>query len=282
MRAAGVGDDELVEQIDIGGPAMIRAAAKNHARVRRGHLPRPVPRDHRGARRPARRELCRRCGGAWPGPPSSAPPRYDGAIADWLDRADEDEFPERDPHELPQAARALATARTPTSGPPSTPSGRRAPTCWRASEQLHGKELSFNNLLDLDAARGLLAEFELPACVIVKHNNPCGVAISSDVRTAYERARDCDPVSAYGGVIVVNRPVDARARRAARRHLRRGAVHPRLRRGGPRRPHAQAQHAHPAERRRGGGRTRASAICDGWWAACWCRTATPRARTAGA
>ncbi len=76
-------------------------------------------------------------------------------------------------------------------------------------EHLHGKPLSFNNLYDMDAARAMLAEFELPACVIVKHNNPCGVAIAGDVGTAYEAARDCDPVSAYGGVVVVNRPVDA-------------------------------------------------------------------------
>jgi phosphoribosylaminoimidazolecarboxamide formyltransferase/IMP cyclohydrolase len=75
-------------------------------------------------------------------------------------------------------------------------------------EKLHGKDLSFNNLYDLEAARALLAEFSLPACVIVKHNNPCGVAVAENVRVAYERARDCDPVSAYGGVIVVNRPVD--------------------------------------------------------------------------
>jgi phosphoribosylaminoimidazolecarboxamide formyltransferase/IMP cyclohydrolase len=76
------------------------------------------------------------------------------------------------------------------------------------TEQLHGKELSFNNLFDLDAGLALLAEFELPACVIIKHNNPCGAAVAGDVTTAYRRARDCDPVSAYGGVVVVNRPVD--------------------------------------------------------------------------
>ena len=75
--------------------------------------------------------------------------------------------------------------------------------------KLHGKDLSFNNLLDLDSARNLLAEFSVPACVVMKHNNPCGVAVASDVLTAYTRARDCDPVSAYGGVIVVNRPVTA-------------------------------------------------------------------------
>src|SRR6202042_2363726 len=77
--------------------------------------------------------------------------------------------------------------------------------------QLHGKELSFNNLLDLGSARELVEEFDGPACAIVKHNNPCGCAVADDVRTAYERAFACDPQSAYGGVIAVNRRVDAAA-----------------------------------------------------------------------
>ena len=75
--------------------------------------------------------------------------------------------------------------------------------------QLHGKELSYNNLLDLDAARALARDFgERPACVIVKHNNPCGAAVGSDALDAYRRAFACDPVSAFGGIIVLNRPVD--------------------------------------------------------------------------
>ena len=78
-------------------------------------------------------------------------------------------------------------------------------------EQLHGKELSFNNLLDLNSARELVEEFDRPACTIVKHNNPCGCAVGEDVREAYERAFACDPESAYGGVIAVNRRVDAAA-----------------------------------------------------------------------
>ena len=75
-------------------------------------------------------------------------------------------------------------------------------------EQLHGKELSFNNLLDLSSARELVEEFDEPACAIVKHNNPCGCAIGASGREAYERAFACDPQSAYGGVIAVNRPID--------------------------------------------------------------------------
>ncbi len=80
--------------------------------------------------------------------------------------------------------------------------------------QLHGKELSFNNLLDLSSARELVEEFDEPACAIVKHNNPCGCAVADDGQTAYERAFACDPQSAYGGVIAVNRPVDASFARA--------------------------------------------------------------------
>jgi phosphoribosylaminoimidazolecarboxamide formyltransferase/IMP cyclohydrolase len=75
-------------------------------------------------------------------------------------------------------------------------------------EQLHGKELSFNNLLDLSSARELVEDFEGPACVIVKHNNPCGCALGESAQAAYERAFACDPESAYGGVIAVNRRVD--------------------------------------------------------------------------
>src|SRR5205823_7138148 len=74
--------------------------------------------------------------------------------------------------------------------------------------QLGGRELSFNNLLDLDAGRLLLAEFQIPACVIIKHNNPCGVAVGTSPLEAYQRAFACDPMSAFGGVICINRRVD--------------------------------------------------------------------------
>src|SRR5262249_9732831 len=74
--------------------------------------------------------------------------------------------------------------------------------------KLHGRALSFNNVLDLDSARGLLYEFEGPAAVIVKHNNPCGVGIADSVAEAYEKALACDPLSAFGGVIALNEPID--------------------------------------------------------------------------
>ncbi|HWN73744.1 MAG TPA: bifunctional phosphoribosylaminoimidazolecarboxamide formyltransferase/IMP cyclohydrolase, partial [Solirubrobacterales bacterium] len=84
--------------------------------------------------------------------------------------------------------------------------GLRSHILSRCSK-LHGRALSFNNVLDLDSARALVSDFEQPACVIVKHNNPCGVAIGADALEAYLKALACDPVSAYGGVIALNRPI---------------------------------------------------------------------------
>ncbi len=205
VQRRGVSDDELIEQIDIGGPAMIRAAAKNHARV--GVVTSPEQYSEvLGELAAGEGELSPALRRTLAGVAYQRTARYDAAIANWFAEGVE-EFPETillgfDKHlevsygENPHQRGAYYTER-----------GARTHLLGRV-EQLHGKALSFNNLYDLDAARGLLAEFELPACVIVKHNNPCGVAIAGDVGGAYTRARDCDPVSAYGGVIVVNRPVD--------------------------------------------------------------------------
>ena len=133
--------------------------------------------------------------------------RYDAAISRWFSTEYED-FPEHlavayekvldlsygeNPH---QRAALYADA------------GARSHILSRVSK-LHGKALSFNNVLDLDSARGLVDDFEQPACVIVKHNNPCGVAIGADALEAYLKALACDPVSAYGGVIAFNRPVSS-------------------------------------------------------------------------
>jgi phosphoribosylaminoimidazolecarboxamide formyltransferase / IMP cyclohydrolase len=196
---------EVVEQIDVGGPALIRAAAKNHARV--GVVTSPgqyaeVLDELRGGGELSdglRRRLAAAAFAHTAG--------YDAAIAAWFAEADDD-FPdtlvgifdrqrELSYGENPHQRAAYYAER-----------GARRHLLSR-TEQLHGRALSFNNLLDLDAGLALLAEFELPACVIVKHNNPCGTAVGGDVAGAYERARDCDPVSAYGGVVVVNRPVEA-------------------------------------------------------------------------
>jgi len=197
-------DEEVVEMIDIGGPAMLRGAAKNFARVA------PVCRPEQYA--PLLEELradgklsfeTRRRLAAEAFAASAA---YEAAIAAWF--AAGEPVPDRltlsfgkeldlaygeNPHQ-----RAAYYAE----------SGRRRHLLSRV-EQLHGKELSFNNLGDLSAARLLVEEFELPACVIVKHANPCGVALATTIEEAYERALASDPVSAYGGVVVVNRPVSA-------------------------------------------------------------------------
>jgi phosphoribosylaminoimidazolecarboxamide formyltransferase / IMP cyclohydrolase len=199
-------DTEIIEQIDVGGPAMIRAAAKNHARV--GVVTSPdqyadVLDELRARDGELSPELRRRLAGA----AFQRTAGYDAAIAAWLVEG-VDEFPDayvgvfdKQRHlsygENPHQRAAYYAER-----------GARRHLLSR-TEQLHGRELSFNNLYDLDAGLGLLSEFELPACVIIKHNNPCGAAVASDVATAYQRARDCDPVSAYGGVVVVNRTVDA-------------------------------------------------------------------------
>jgi phosphoribosylaminoimidazolecarboxamide formyltransferase/IMP cyclohydrolase len=128
---------------------------------------------------------------------------YEAAIAGWF--LEPEGFPDAF---LPVFTRELAwrTARTRTSARRTTRRSVRGGTFSRV-EQLHGRELSFNNLNDLSAARLLTREFELPACVIVKHANPCGVAVSGSIEQAYERALAADPVSAYGGVVVLNRPV---------------------------------------------------------------------------
>jgi phosphoribosylaminoimidazolecarboxamide formyltransferase / IMP cyclohydrolase len=200
-------DAEIVENIDIGGPTMIRAAAKNHAYA--AVLVDPVDyapvlaelRESDGHLSMAVRE--RLAGKAY-----ACTARYDAAISTWFaERADED-FP---------AQRAYAYEKKADLRYGENPHQRAAyyaeagaPTHLLAGvTQLHGKELSFNNLLDLSSARQLVEDFSEPACAIVKHNNPCGCALGRTAEDAYERAFASDPVSAYGGVIALNRPIDA-------------------------------------------------------------------------
>jgi phosphoribosylaminoimidazolecarboxamide formyltransferase/IMP cyclohydrolase len=205
VQRRGVGDAELIEQIDIGGPAMIRAAAKNHGRVgvvtSADQYPDVLEELRSGGELSA--GLRRRLAAA----AFQRTARYDATIAAWFAEG-EDAFPDAILIGLDKQ-RELSYGENPHQRAAYYAERGARTHLLARSEQVHGKALSFNNLLDLDAARNLLAEFQLPACVIVKHNNPCGVAVAGDVTTAYRRARDCDPVSAYGGVIVVNRPVDA-------------------------------------------------------------------------
>jgi phosphoribosylaminoimidazolecarboxamide formyltransferase / IMP cyclohydrolase len=198
-----VREEDAVEMIDIGGPAMLRAAAKNFLHVApvcsRARY-RPVLDELRldgGLSVETRRELAAEA--------FAHTAAYEASIAGWF--ADRETFPprlilslERD-RDLPYGEnphqRAAYYAEV----------GVRRHLLSRV-EQLSGKELSFNNLADLDAARAILREFELPACAIVKHANPCGVGLAAEIEDAYVKAHAADPVSAYGGVVAVNRRVD--------------------------------------------------------------------------
>jgi phosphoribosylaminoimidazolecarboxamide formyltransferase/IMP cyclohydrolase len=199
-------EDEIIENIDIGGPTMIRAAAKNApfaaVVVDPGDYERLLTELGESDGRlslETRSELAAKA--------FACTARYDAAISTWFAARTEEGFPKQwanayekvtdlrygeNPH---QRAAFYAEAGSPTH-------------LLDGVEQLHGKELSFNNLLDLSSARELVEDFEQPACAIVKHNNPCGCAIAGSGQAAYERAFACDPQSAYGGVIAVNRRVD--------------------------------------------------------------------------
>jgi phosphoribosylaminoimidazolecarboxamide formyltransferase / IMP cyclohydrolase len=199
----GVREEEAVEMIDIGGPSMLRGAAKNFAHVA------PVCRPERyesvlAELRERGRDLSTATRRSLAAEAFATTAAYEAAIARWF--GDVEAFPD-----------TLATAFTKEldlrygENPHQRAAyyadqGARVHLLSRV-EQLHGKELSLINLLDLSTARLLLREFALPACVIVKHANPCGVAVAGTPDEAYERALACDPVSAFGMVCAFNRPV---------------------------------------------------------------------------
>jgi phosphoribosylaminoimidazolecarboxamide formyltransferase/IMP cyclohydrolase len=205
-RARGGDFDECLENIDIGGPALIRAAAKNHDGVAVVTDPGDYAAilaemaAHDGATTLAlRRKLA--------GLAFARTAAYDADVSAWFAKLEGEKFPPvvavagtlkeklrygENPHQA--AAFYLSAAKRPGIA---------------TTTQLQGKELSFNNLNDTDAAYECVAEFEPPAVAIIKHANPCGVATGSDLRDAYQKALACDPVSAFGGIIAVNRPLDA-------------------------------------------------------------------------
>jgi phosphoribosylaminoimidazolecarboxamide formyltransferase/IMP cyclohydrolase len=209
--ARGAPFDEVIENIDIGGPAMIRSAAKNHERVAVVVDPADYAAvlaelDESGEVSDGTRfRLARKA--------FAHTASYDGAIASHLGRIDAPgaalaDFPET-LHVSGLRARALRYGENPHQKAAFYAlEGTAGPSLARA-QVLQGKELSYNNLLDLDAAMRICAEFSAPAAVIVKHNNPCGAAVAdAGVAEAYRRARETDPVSAFGGIVAVNRPVD--------------------------------------------------------------------------
>jgi phosphoribosylaminoimidazolecarboxamide formyltransferase/IMP cyclohydrolase len=221
--ARGASVAEAVENIDIGGPTMVRAAAKNFRSLSVVVDPADYPVLLEQLDRPGGPDLATRLFLAQKAFKHTA--HYEAAIAAWFARVEErdaelavaaaadEDFPYRlamtfekvqdlrygeNPHQraafysdLGSTLRSVAAAR-----------------------KLQGKELSFNNILDLDAAWRLATELEPPACVIIKHTNPCGTAVGSSLREAFERARECDPVSAFGGIVAFNRRLDGQAAHA--------------------------------------------------------------------
>ncbi len=204
--------DDIVENIDIGGPAMVRSAAKNHARVAVVVDPRDY--DRVIAAIEAGGDLTFRERQTLAAKAYAHTAGYDAAIAEYMTSLADDGS--RDP--LPgtlamtyERAYALRYGENPhQSGAFYVQPDAASGTIARAeSVGAGGKELSFNNLVDVDAALEAVREFTDPACVVVKHTNPCGVAVAHDAREAYRLARDADPVSAFGGIVALNRPVDA-------------------------------------------------------------------------
>jgi len=201
----GVSDAEVLEAIDVGGPTMLRAAAKNFAFTAVVVAPASYDailqelRDADGRLSLGTRESLAAEAFAYTA-------RFDFAVARWFAEK-QDDFPPvlmgayekvvdlpygENPHQ-----RAAYYART----------GVRMHALSMV-RQHGGRDLGFNNVLDLDAGRMLLGEFEVPACAIIKHGNPCGCAVAGSALEAYEHALACDPLSAFGGVVCLNRPID--------------------------------------------------------------------------
>ena len=237
--ASGASPEQCVEQIDIGGPAMVRAAAKNHGsvavvidpsryagragRAGRGRVhPGPAPRaGRRGVR--AHRRL-----------------RHRGGVLVRLRlRARRDRARGR----LARSGRGALWRRADVLRYGENPHQRAAlytrpgaPTGIAAAEQLHGKAMSYNNYVDADAARRAAYDFAEPCVAIIKHSNPCGIAVGADLADAHAKANACDPVSAFGGVIAANGPVTAALARQIKDVFTEVVIAPGVRRRGPGHP----------------------------------------------
>jgi phosphoribosylaminoimidazolecarboxamide formyltransferase / IMP cyclohydrolase len=213
----GVTWEEAIEQIDIGGPSLVRGAAKNHSHVTILTSPDQYAEflaefgETGGTRLATRKRLMLAA--------LKRTSRYDAMISGWIEK------------QLAQSESASsATAAFPPSWSPDRPLSLKSTlrygenphqsAAWyvepdaigpnlATAQILHGKELSYNNLLDLDSALRLVRNFAEPAACVLKHNNPCGAAIAADLATAFERAYEGDPVSAFGGIVGTNRVVDA-------------------------------------------------------------------------
>ena len=199
-----VPEEEAIENIDIGGPTMIRAAAKNHRYI--AVVVRPESYDAVLTEVEETGELSAATRHWLANEAFAYTARYDAAISRWFGRRYE---------QLPtywvtawEKELDLAYGENPHQRAALyVEPGARSHVLSRVAK-LHGRPLSFNNVLDLNSARALLGDLEGPGCVIVKHNNPCGVGEADEIGPSYEKAFACDPMSAFGGVIALNRPVN--------------------------------------------------------------------------
>jgi phosphoribosylaminoimidazolecarboxamide formyltransferase / IMP cyclohydrolase len=212
----GVAFEELIENIDIGGPSMIRSAAKNFHDVAIV----TSPTDYDAIAAELQREggsLSRETKWRLAQKAFATTAAYDSAIANTLERITPDKSqPQPEATSFPATLRFsfhktldLRYGENPHQKAAMYSDGSGAGVA--NAHQLQGKELSYNNIVDLQAAWDLAQEFDEPVCAIIKHTNPCGTATGKTLAEAYKRALECDPVSAFGGVIGVNRPIDATA-----------------------------------------------------------------------
>ena len=199
--------EDAIENIDIGGPAMVRSAAKNHQFV--GIVTSPLQYEPvlselktSGLLFETRKQLAKAA--------FQHTAEYDGAIANYLGRdADATQYPEKLFVHFERES-VLRYGENPHQSAAFYRDPSVQGSCVGFSAQLTGKELSFNNIADTDAALECVRQFHEPACVIVKHANPCGVAVECSILNAYEKAFETDPTSAFGGIIAFNRPLDTK------------------------------------------------------------------------
>jgi len=217
--------EEAVENMDIGGPTMLRAAAKNYGPVAAIVDPADYPRvleelRSKGAvSAETRFALARKA--------FAHTAAYDGAVANYLTAPDGAEYPEvltLQFHKLQD----LRYGENPHQSAAFYRDARPVAGALANYKQVQGKELSYNNIADADAAWECVKQYEEPACVIVKHANPCGVAVASTLQAAYERAFATDPVSAFGGIIGFNRALDLAAAQALTQQFAEVIIAPRV------------------------------------------------------
>lgn len=205
--AQGGSPDEIIENIDIGGPTMVRAAAKNYQSVAVVTKPSQYTevleefKQSKSLSLETRRRLAIAA--------FARTAKYDQAISTWFSQQEESNtFPEQLSLQFTKKGDDLRYGENPHQKAAFYVESNLNSASVASAEVLHGKELSYNNLLDLDSALNLVREFDEPAAVVVKHNNPCGAAIGSTLCDAFQLAYEGDPLSAFGGIIGLNRELD--------------------------------------------------------------------------